>query len=73
MCDERECHGCPSRSRVCRKEARQESSEIVVEARILAELIDSWAGLTLLDLENLGYDITEYQERRFNRYDTRSL
>lgn len=73
MCDERECHGCPSRSSMCGPKARQESSEILAEARILAELLDKSSGLTLLDLENLGYDITEYQERRFNRNDTSSL
>ena len=62
-----------SRGSMREQKARTQAVGSVAEIRILIEQLDKRSRLTLLDLENLGYDITEYQERRFNRNDASSL
>lgn len=70
MCDERECHGCPSRSSMHRTQTGSQAVGSVAEIRIFIESLDQRAGLTLTDLENMGFDIDYMYERRFNRHDT---
>ena len=56
-----------------RTKTRSQTTGSLAEIRIFIESVDQGAGLTLTDLENMGFDIDYMYERRFNANDTNSL